>query len=571
MRRTLWNLLLTLPIFLVLLLLAASAKVSGQEIPSESHPDVRVAELLESFDTGKQDLKLEQNNQLITQSPETTPIEPVEPSSESSETTPVTSVSQLSDVQPTDWAFQALQSLIERYNCLLGSSSTYRGNRALRRYEFAAGLNACLEQVNKLIASSTANLATNEDLTTVQRLTEEFRPELVELAGRLDSLETRTTQVEADRFSTTTKLIGNALFLVADAFGDLANSTPGQESRDTNNTVFAYLTRLSFQTSFTGKDLLVTTLRADNIPNLTASTGTSMTRFALDGATFGNNGYLENLYYRFPIGKKATVWVGPRALNFAVYVPTLNSLTGNPFQGGFSRFGQFNPTVYRPGFDGAGGSFGYRFSDQLQAHVAYISDGDLAASRPDVGLFKGSFAAIAQLTFTPSRQLDIGLTYTRKYFTANSGLNLTGGTGGAFARNPFGQNATSSDNFGLEFNWKVSQRFNLSGWVGYTQAHQETGGDNDATIINGLLAFGFPDLFQKGNLGGINVGIPPKVTSNNFTLAGQRREDQDTSLHFETFYSFRVNNNIRVTPILFVITSPEHNDNPEENVRGCGD
>jgi len=27
----------------------------------------------------------------------------------------ITSVSQLSDVQPTDWAFQALQSLVERY------------------------------------------------------------------------------------------------------------------------------------------------------------------------------------------------------------------------------------------------------------------------------------------------------------------------------------------------------------------------------------------------------------------------------------------------------------------------
>jgi hypothetical protein len=29
----------------------------------------------------------------------------------------VTSVSQLGDVQPQDWAFQALQSLVERYGC----------------------------------------------------------------------------------------------------------------------------------------------------------------------------------------------------------------------------------------------------------------------------------------------------------------------------------------------------------------------------------------------------------------------------------------------------------------------
>ena len=85
----------------------------------------------------------------------------------------VTSVSQLSDVRPTDWAFQALQSLVERYGCIAGyPDGTYRGNRALTRYEFAAGLNACLDQVTKLIGSSTANFVTKEDLAVLQRLQE---------------------------------------------------------------------------------------------------------------------------------------------------------------------------------------------------------------------------------------------------------------------------------------------------------------------------------------------------------------------------------------------------------------
>jgi hypothetical protein len=44
----------------------------------------------------------------------------------------VTSVSQLSDVSPNDWAFQALQSLIERYGCIAGyPDGTYRGDRTL--------------------------------------------------------------------------------------------------------------------------------------------------------------------------------------------------------------------------------------------------------------------------------------------------------------------------------------------------------------------------------------------------------------------------------------------------------
>ena len=32
----------------------------------------------------------------------------------------VTSVSQFSDVQPTDWAYQALSNLVERYGCVAG-------------------------------------------------------------------------------------------------------------------------------------------------------------------------------------------------------------------------------------------------------------------------------------------------------------------------------------------------------------------------------------------------------------------------------------------------------------------
>ena len=80
----------------------------------------------------------------------------------------VTSVSQLSDVQPTDWAFQALQNLVERYGCIAGyPDGTFRGNRAMTRYEFAAGLNACLERITQLISRvDTSNLATKQDLAT---------------------------------------------------------------------------------------------------------------------------------------------------------------------------------------------------------------------------------------------------------------------------------------------------------------------------------------------------------------------------------------------------------------------
>ena len=109
------------------------------------------------------------------------------------ETAQVTSISQLSDVQPTDWAFQALQSLVERYGCIAGyPDSSYRRLRALTRYEFAAGLNACLNRVNELIATATTALAIKNNLITLERLQEEFAAELVSLRGRVDVLEAQT-------------------------------------------------------------------------------------------------------------------------------------------------------------------------------------------------------------------------------------------------------------------------------------------------------------------------------------------------------------------------------------------
>ncbi len=203
----------------------------------------------------------------------------------------VTSVSQLSDVQPTDWAFQALQSLVERYGCIAGyPDGTFKGNRALTRYEFAAGINACLERINELINASTADLVTREDLAKLQRLMEEFAAELAALRGRVTVLEARAAELEANQFSTTTKLNGEVIFFIGDTFGDRAEYTtvggPNvEDSDDPTQSYFGYRARLNFDTSFTGKDRLRTRLQARDVPNLSREglTNTLMTRLGTDG------------------------------------------------------------------------------------------------------------------------------------------------------------------------------------------------------------------------------------------------------------------------------------------------
>ena len=120
----------------------------------------------------------------------------------------VTSITQFSDVYPTDWAYQALSNLIERYGCVAGyPNGTYRGNRAMTRFEAAALLNACLDRVTEV---------TDE----LKRLMKEFEKELAIVKGRVDGLEARVGELEATQFSTTTKLDGQATFDIgSNSFG----------------------------------------------------------------------------------------------------------------------------------------------------------------------------------------------------------------------------------------------------------------------------------------------------------------------------------------------------------------
>ncbi|MEO1005809.1 MAG: iron uptake porin, partial [Cyanobacteria bacterium J06638_38] len=147
----------------------------------------------------------------------------------------VTNVNQLRDVSPTDWAYEALRSLVDRYGCIAGfPNQTYRGNQPLSRYEFAAGLNSCLNQIERLIASQGS--VSSEDLDAITRLSQEFEAELATVGGRVDELESRTAVLEDSQFSTTTKLEGEVVFGVSSEF----NNT------DFNETVFQDRVRLNF-------------------------------------------------------------------------------------------------------------------------------------------------------------------------------------------------------------------------------------------------------------------------------------------------------------------------------------
>jgi hypothetical protein len=496
----------------------------------------------------------------------------------------VTSVSQLTDVKPTDWAFQALQSLVERYGCIVGyPDRTYRGNRALTRYEFAAGLNACLDKIQELIAAATADFVKKEDLEVVKKLQEEFAAEIATLRGRVDALEVRTATLEKQQFSTTTKLAGEVIFGIADTFGDaatrvgrvnapiLSGGVPVNED-DNTETTFSYRARIGLRTSFTGRDLLFTRLNAGNFtPFSGAFTGTNMTRLNFDANT-SSAVQVDKLYYRFPLSAKFRLQID--AINHEVYSGLMSTLS--PFEsdslGAVSRFGRFNPILRSgAGASAAGFTFEYKFSDALLLQGGYTGDPSSNDPSSKNGIFNGSNSMFAQVVFRPSRTFDIGLTYVRGFMTASdltaNNPTVTSATGGIYAAKPFNNNTTSSDSFGAQVQFRLNPKITIGGWGALTRAYQGSS-SNEATIINWAAFLAFPDLGKRGNLGGLLVGMPPKVTDNDFPAGTTRREDRDTSLHVEAFYRYRVNDNIAITPGFYVLFNPEHNSNNDTQFVG---
>ncbi|MGF1672496.1 MAG: iron uptake porin, partial [Rivularia sp. (in: cyanobacteria)] len=478
---------------------------------------------------------------------------------ESSNIGQVTSVSQFSDVQPTDWAFQALQSLVERYGCIAGyPNGTFRGNRALTRYEFAAGLNACLDRINELIAIATERVGSG-DLETLKRLQEEYAAELATLRGRVDALESRSAKLEANQFSTTAKLKGEAIFAVTDTFGNDTNS----------NATFSQRTRLSIESSFSGKDKLQARLQARNTgefkTNIQNSLNpddnkTRMTRLGFDGNNdddvADNSVQLDKLNYAFNFGP-ARVQVDAVNAELNENVEVFNPVFKSSGGGAISRYGRFSP-IYRAASGDAGvtATIGGNKSP-IKLSGAYTTSNANNSSNGN-GIFNGDNAFLGQLEFSPIKALDLGVTYVRS-FSDGDEVNITGSTGSSLAANsarrPFGKDATTSNHYGVQAALKLSKTTTLGGWYGFVDADQ-TNGAGDSEVQYWAATLGMKDFGAKGNVLGLIFGQPPKLTK----ISGVEADtDKDTSYHLEGLYNMKLNDRISVTPGLLVIFNPEHN------------
>lgn len=464
----------------------------------------------------------------------------------------VTNVNQLRDVSPADWAYEALRSLVDRYGCIAGyPNQTYRGNQALSRYEFAAGLNSCLNQIERLIASSEA--VVREDIDTINRLTQEFEAELATIGGRVDSLEGRTAFLEDNQFSTTTKLKGEAIFAVVDTFGDV-------DEEDPTETTFSDRVRLNFDSSFYGEDRLRIRLEAGNVPDLSDSTDYDVTRLGFDGNE-GNNIEISDLYYRFPLlDGKFTGYVGANGMDLDDVFNVSNPMLESSGTGALSRFSRRDPIVFR-GVEGAGAGLSTKFlDDKISVTGLYLTDN---AADPDggEGAFNGSFSTGAQVGFSPTEKSDLMLTYVYEYQTEDS-VNLTGSTSSDLAQDPFGEIATRAHQVGLGGSYQLGEKILLAAW-GSGSFASDVNGDREAILYSTSVNVSLLDLGKEGAVFSVAGGIPPKLVKNE---GGE--EDEDTTFLIEALYKYPVNDNILITPGAYYVINPEGDSNNDNQIVG---
>ncbi len=472
----------------------------------------------------------------------------------------VTNVNQLRDVSPADWAYEALRSLVDRYGCIAGyPNQTYRGTQALSRYEFAAGLNACLSQIERLIASSEAVI--REDLDTLNRLTKEFEVELAALGGRVDDLEGRTAFLEDNQFSTTTKLAGEVIFGISNAFtGSFNNDTEDVDSQVT----FGDRVRLELETSFSGEDLLFTRLSTGSTPSFADVTGTFQGDLAFAEPADNDLG-LEVLFYTFPVGDSTEVIVGVAGTAADDIANTISVLDGDGGSAAVSAFGTRSP-IYLPAAD-AGLGFTHGFSDTIEFSAGYLAS---PANDPsdEGGIFNAPYSAIAQISFNPVESLTLAATYTHARDQSDTETGSSLANLQSFTEGEFGEAVpTVADSYGLQFSWEVSDRLILGGWGSLSRVTSLStlGGQIDRgsqTIWQWAATLALPDLGKEGNLAGLIVGMEPWVTDSSIDALG---EDEDISFHIEGFYQYQVNDNIAITPGVVWISAPD-NDNDNDSL-----
>lgn len=474
----------------------------------------------------------------------------------------------------------AQQVLIERgcRSANLPSAPTAETPVEVRRFVVAAALQACLDRTQGLASDG------------LQRLQQELDTEFAALGQRVDALSRAVARLDATRFAPTTRLRGNSRWYVGGLsyYGNQIGSDnsylvgrPGRTPQRLplqDAVTLTYDLQLNLDTSFTGRDLLRTRLRAGDgaLSGLRGNLVTPMVRLdgvspfcsvsrQLAGNCNNNILLLDKLYYRTPLGSGFTLTFGPRltqkdmlGLWPALYGSSERILSAFDYAGAVGAYSDVK---------GAGFGINWRQPGRKQYWVvsAVYAAGNAADGNPERGGLLNAAsrgAATLQLGFV-GRNWSVAGAYTYNQAGARQDEIITPLAAQTWPDNSSGLNG-SVNAFGLSAYWDPTVNSDWLpaislGW-GFNQNVYNISGPYAASSLlsaqsqSWMLALEWKDVFDDGNNLGLAVGQPKFLTSfvNNTGQSGAF----DSSWLMEAWYKIQVTDSLALTPAVFWLPRP---------------
>jgi hypothetical protein len=352
---------------------------------------------------------------------------------------------------------------------------------------------------------------------------------------------------------------------------------------------------LTFNTSFSGKDRLVTRLAAGNANVFNNANGASLSEgqqtFNI-GNTGNNNVIVDWLAYYFNFGS-SKVYLAATGGIHSDYAPTLNPYFED-YDGGngaLSTFASENPIYRIGGGAGAAISFGVGPLQSILGPstltVGYLAGANngrgsgFGANNPDekAGLFDGDYAALGQLNFNLGDRIGVGATYVHSYNNSGTDLfDLGNGAGGRVVGSVLANRPSlllgvgrevpiATNSYGGEVAFRLTNNISISGFGTYTNAILIGQGNADIWTYGGGVAFS--DFGKEGNVLGLFAGVEPTFRGVSTNIRNQSGDfSRDNVWHFEGFYKYKLTDNISVTPGVIWVTAPGQNDNNDDAIIG---
>ena len=326
---------------------------------------------------------------------------------------------------------------------------------------------------------------------------------------------------------------------------------------------FNYDTRIDFNTSFTGKDLLRTRFRSGNFADSTFSGNP----FPVTGAEIAyeegqpNQFNVNRLFYQFPVGDSWTLTAGPVVRQDDMLAVWPSQYPADTVMDFFTYAGA--PGAYSlnlgagAGISYAGDIFGY---DGFAVSANYVSNNGYSSFDGGIANAESGGSGTVQLAYTGD---DWNITGAYAYSQNPVYGYIPVGT--PLAGNPFGGLST----FNVS-SWAISGWY-APDWGHWMPSVSAGWGVNDYTATTGADVFGieavndgdgassqswyvglqWPDVFLQGNYLGTAVGQPTFISSNDSFL-----ESDESTFAWEIWYKFQVTDNVSVTPAYFYVDNP---------------